>query len=78
MSTENQLTITLVIPKGKHYKSTDIAYEGGFTKLTECQDCKAIQDYWSNNSPICEYCGGKLDTNNVGKWDKKTQQWLCR
>lgn len=70
--------IILEIPEGKHYQSTSMLYNGGFEQLTTCTDCKAIQDYWSNNSSICKYCGGRLTENGIGKWDKKRQKWLCR
>lgn len=72
------LELTLNIPKGQHYKSTDIAYTGGFTRLSKCKDCEAIQDHWSNSSRICEYCGGQLIEFKIGKWSPELKQWICR
>ena len=70
--------ITLEIPLGVHHESTDSCYSGGFVEVTKCSDCKAIQDYWSNNTKICEYCGGTLMPNGIGKWNKQTKQWQIR
>lgn len=73
------MQITLEVKEGIHFKSIDPCYEGGFTQLTECEDCKAIQDYWSNTSRICRSCGGKLKENGlVGKWDNTLNKWVCR
>ena len=72
------MEIILNVPEGQHFASTDSYYDGGFTELTECQDCKAIQDYWGNNSDICFHCGGKLIKNKVGTWDNELKKWLCR
>ena len=69
--------IILEVPLGVHHESTDPCYSG-FVEVTQCSDCKAIQDYWSNNSGICKYCGGILRSNGVGRWDKQTKQWQIR
>lgn len=69
----------LEVPKGLHKESTDICYvTGTFVELTKCEDCEVIQDYWSNNSRVCEYCGGIIKKFGVGKWDHSSNKWLKR
>lgn len=70
--------IILEVPKGQHYESSSLTYSGGFVSITQCHDCEAVQDYWSNNSRICEYCGGDLQEIGRGRWDNKTKKWQLR
>lgn len=72
------IKVILEVPIGTHYKSTDICYNGGFVKVTQCEDCKGTQDYWSNNSSICKTCGGTLKTIGIGRWDNKSKKWEIR
>ena len=73
------IEIKLIVPKGLHKESTDMCYKSGtFVELSECQDCKTVQDYWSNNSGICAYCGGLRVKSGVGKWDNTTKKWQKR
>lgn len=69
------MIINLEVPEGVHYKSTDSCYEGGFTRITQCNCCKAVQDYWSNNSRICKHCGGDLVEIGVGRWESTSKSW---
>lgn len=61
---------------GSHFKSKDLLYDGNFTKLTCCSNCKRVRDYWSNNSSVCEQCGGQLVKTHNGKWDNKIKKWI--
>jgi rRNA maturation endonuclease Nob1 len=75
---DKKFEITFTVPMGVHKKSKDIFYNGNFVNLTICTDCKRVWDYWSNNSRICEECGGQLQEEEVGKWHKEYKKWFIR
>ena len=70
--------IILVVPVGVHRESTYDRGNTSFLKLTTCSDCESILDYWSNNTRVCKFCGGKLVEGIVGRWNSKDKQWECR
>lgn len=73
------ITVTLEMPKGKHFKSW--LNDGNWQKIIFCEDCTsyyAIDDI--NEYEPCRHCGGFLSGLNVyvgkwieGKWARRIQ-----
>lgn len=52
-------------------------YEGGFTKITQCEECKVVGLYDEfHPSEPCYFCGGKL-LEGVGRWIYPKTKWFC-
>ena len=56
---------------------------GKFTNITQCSNCKATDEYWSQHpASACPYCGGKVrDTGSGiyinGYWYSNIKEIAC-
>jgi len=55
----------------KHVKPDWFFYEGGYTEVTICSECRATGMYIDcHPSDFCRFCGGKLEEDFSAIWIK--------
>ena len=71
------MKIILEVPDCQHLPPKYHAYEGGFTNLNQCVDCKLLGLYEDiHEVDPCPECGGKVWNTKPGKWEDG--KWLLR